>query len=167
MNYTGKIFIRRCAVAILLVLVFLIPAIRANAATGTPVKIIPFSTLQQEVRLGDPTPAALGGRGFIDTGVRVVDSNGNGVYGIPVTFEAIYEPALMTVLMRGTNKSSVTVETDVMGLACSENTNWQFLGEGFQVYSNYVAIKRNVKIKASAPGLEPIVINVTVYTYVP
>ena len=67
--------------------------------------------------------------------------------------------------MRGSYSRSITVYTDSNGVARAANTNAGFLGEGFQVYSQYSYIKQTLQVTASVPGFNKVTFNTIVKTY--
>ncbi len=165
----SNVSLKTCFVSILLVFIFIVNATpgTAYAAGGTvgTLYVDSLCPLQQELRLSNPTAAAPGGRGFmIPQKVVAIAPSGGPLIGIPITFEVLPNP-IITVVMRGEYKSKITVYTDSNGVAAAANTHPQFLGEGFQVYSNYSAIKQTLQVKASAPGMNSITFDVIVKTY--
>lgn len=165
----GKASLMTCFLSILLVFIFIVnttpgTAFAAGGSVGT-LYVDSLCPLQQELRLSNPTAAAPGGRGFmIPQKVVAIAPSGGPLIGIPITFEVLPNP-IITVVMRGDYKSKITVYTDSSGIATAASTYPQFLGEGFQVYSNYSAIKQTLQVKASAPGMNSITFDVIVKTY--
>ncbi|QNU66953.1 Ig-like domain-containing protein [Ruminiclostridium herbifermentans] len=137
----------------------------AYAATSSNWQIIALAPFDQEMKLSTPSAAAPGGRGFMTPQkVCILNSNGGPVINTPVTFE-VSSNVLITSLMRGTYSRSITVYTDSNGIATAANTHADFLGEGFQVYSQYAGIKQTLQVTASVPGLNKVTFNVVVKTY--
>lgn len=137
----------------------------ANAAISNNWHIQVISPLEQVVRLENPTAAAPGGRGFmIPQEIYVSDEAGRPVINAPVTFEVSSNPVI-TSLMRGTYSKKITVYTNIYGIASAANTHADFLGEGFQVYSEWPGIKQTLQVTASVPGLNNVTFDVIVKTY--
>ena len=137
----------------------------ANASTSSNWQIYMLNPVDQIVTLSNPTVAAPGGRGFMTPqAICILDEDGGPVINTPVTFE-VSNNACITSLMRGSYSRSITVYTDSNGVATAANTNTGFLGEGFQVYSQYSYIKQTLQVTASVPGFNKVTFNVVVKTY--
>ncbi|RCX20097.1 hypothetical protein DFR58_102166, partial [Anaerobacterium chartisolvens] len=122
------------------------------------------SPVEQQISLSNPSAAAPGGRGYMTPqAVIAKDSAGNPLPGVAVTFE-VPANGYLTCVMRGYNKNTITVTTDSNGMASAANTHQSFLGEGFQVYSQYSHITQTLQVKATAPGLKAVTFNVKVGT---
>ncbi len=165
----GKSSLITCFLSILLVFTFIVNAtpVTAFADGGTvgTLYVDSLCPLQQELRLSNPTAAAPGGRGFmVPQKVVAIAPSGGPLIGIPITFEVLPNP-IITSVMRGDYKSKITAYTDSSGIATAASTYPNFLGEGFQVYSEYQAVKQTLQVKASAPGMNSITFSVTVKTY--
>lgn len=168
-GHKGKASLITCFLSILLIFIFIVNAIpgTAFAAGGTAgtLHVDSLCPLQQELRLSNPSVVVPGGRGFmIPQKVVAIAPSGGALIGVPITFEVLPNPYI-TVVMRGDYKSKITVYTDSNGVAAAASTYPQFLGEGFQVYSKYGAIKQTLQVKASTPGMNSITFNVIVKTY--
>ncbi|RCX20098.1 hypothetical protein DFR58_102167, partial [Anaerobacterium chartisolvens] len=137
------------------------------AAGSSSATLYAVSPTDQNLSLANPSVAAPGGRGYMTPqAVIAKDSAGNPLPGIPVTFE-VPANGYLTCVMRGYNKNTITVTTDSNGMASAANTHQSFLGEGFQVYSQYPAITHTLQVKATAPGSNTVSFNVNVATVIP
>ena len=136
-----------------------------NAANSSNWQIIALAPIEQVVKLSSPSTIVPGGRGFMTPQkVCILDANGRPVINTPVIFEVSSNPYI-TSLMRGSYSRSITVYTDSNGVATAANTNTEFLGEGFQVYSQYGGSKLTLQVTASVPGLNKVTFNTVVKTY--
>ncbi len=137
----------------------------AYAATSSNWQIVALAPFDQVVKLSIPSTIVPGGRGFMTPQkVCVLDANGGPVINTPVTFEVSSNPYI-TSLMRGSYSRSITVYTDSNGVATAANTNAEFLGEGFQVYSQYGGLKQTLQVTAKVAGLNTVTFNTVVKTY--
>jgi hypothetical protein len=96
--------------------------------------------------------------------VCVLDENGSPVVNTPVTFEVSDNP-YVTSVMRGTYSRTITAYTDSNGVATAANTDPGFLGEGYQIYSEYSYIKQTLQVTATVSGVAPVTFNTVVKTY--
>ncbi len=160
---TFKVF---CFSMLFMLSLILSPSLNAaNAATSSNWQIIALAPFEQVVTLSNPTAAAPGGRGFMTPqAICILDEDGGPVINTPVTFE-VSSNACITSLMRGSYSRSITVYTDSNGVARAANTNAGFLGEGFQVYSQYSYIKQTLQVTASVHGFNKVTFNTIVKTY--
>ncbi len=166
-GWKSKVSLLVCFLSILCTLVATtnLEPVYAEGSSGTT--LYALSPIDQNLTLANPSTAAPGGRGYMTPQTVIAkDSAGNPLSGVPVTFE-VPANGYMTVVMRGYNKNTITVTTDSNGVASAANTHKDFLGEGFQVYSQYSAITQTLQVKASAPGSNTVSFNVKVATVIP
>ncbi|PYG85016.1 hypothetical protein LY28_03376 [Ruminiclostridium sufflavum DSM 19573] len=149
----------------LFILSVVIPLNPGTANADSSWRIYVLTPVEQVVSLSNPSVAVPGGRGFMTPQqICILNADGGPVINAPVTFEVSTHPYI-TSLMRGSYSRKITVYTDSNGIATCANTNSGFLGEGFQIYSEYVAIKQTLQVTASVQGLTPVTFNTVVKTY--
>ena len=166
-RYTGKQFKWVCCwMIILLISLVVIPNVNEAYSAGEAGETLyAVSPLHQQMKLTQPTTSAPGGRGFmLPQTVIVKDTSGKPVAGVSVTFE-VSANDMITSLMRGYNSRVITVTTNSNGMASAANTNSNYLGEGYQVYSLYPGLVQALQVKASIPGGTAVTFNVEVGTY--
>ncbi len=151
----------------LFILLFVIPANISSVNAASNWQITALAPVEQTVNLSNPSAVVPGGRGFMTPQkVCVLNENGEPVINTPVTFE-VSSNSYITSLMRGTYSRTITVYTDSNGIATAANTASGFIGEGFQVYSQYSNIEQTLQVTATVSGLAPVNFNVVVNTYDP
>ncbi|MDP4181180.1 MAG: cellulose-binding protein, partial [Bacillota bacterium] len=155
-----------CCLLILLTVCFMaaFSAVKVNAAGETPGTLYPFSPTEQQMKLSQQSAVIPGGKGFLlPYTVVAKDGDGKPLAGIPVTFE-ISKNDMITAVMRGSSSRIITVTTNANGFASAANTYASYIGEGYQVFSQYPGIKQTLQLTATVSGWNKITFNIEIGT---